>query len=93
MKLFNNSLNCNLNTNVNENHIGLQHKPLIYNKPITSNSAPITLNAMSDVEGLQRAYARDNGMYVRTTTMVVAGTKDFPQEAWDDVKHTISNNI
>ena len=40
---------------------------------------------MSDVEGLQRAYARTNGVYIRTNTMFVAGTKDFPQDHWDDV--------
>ena len=43
------------------------------------------MNAKSDVEGLQRAYARDNGTYIRNTTMLVAGTKDCPHDAWDDV--------
>ena len=41
---------------------------------------------MTDVEGLDRAYARDNGSCIRNNTMVVSGTKDFPQDHWDDLK-------
>ena len=65
--------------------IGSQYQPAIYNKPITTNSPPITLKPLSDVEGLQRAYARTSGVYIRNTTMSVAGTEDFPQDHWDDV--------
>ena len=64
MQLYSSVLNSKFNNNVNEKHIGLQYQPSIYNKPITTNSAPITLNAISDVEGLQRAHARDNGIYI-----------------------------
>ena len=41
---------------------------------------------MTDVEGLDRAYARDNGSCIRNNTMVVSGAKDFPQVHWDDLK-------
>ena len=58
MECYENVSNSKLNHNVNEKHISLQDQPLIYTKPLLSNSAPITLNAISDVEGLQRAYAR-----------------------------------
>ena len=54
---------------------------------MTTNSDPSTCNAVSDVEGLQRAYARDNGKCIRSTTMFVAGTKDFPHGGWDDVSN------
>ena len=88
MKCYDNVLDSKLNHNIIEN-IGLQYQPSIYNKPMISNSAPISFNALSDVEGLQRAYARDNGIYIyiyiRNNTMVVAGTKGFPHDAWDDV--------
>jgi hypothetical protein len=40
---------------------------------------------MTDVEGLARAYARENGIYIRNNTMFVCGTKDFPQDHWDDI--------
>ena len=52
---------------------------------MTNNAAPITLNAMTDVQGLDRAFARDSGNYVRNTTMFVSGTKDFPHDHWDDL--------
>ena len=42
---------------------------------------------MSNVEGLQRAYARTSGVYIRANTMFVAGTKDFPQDHFDDLTH------
>ena len=38
---------------------------------------------MSDVEGLDRAYARDNGIDIRNNTMVLSGTKDWPQDQWE----------
>ena len=62
--LYDNVLNSKWNNNVNENHISLQYQPSISNKSRTTNSAPITLNAISDVEGLNKAYARDNGIYI-----------------------------
>ena len=78
-------MNSKFNTNAKDKTIGTQHQPPIHDKPITSNSAPITLKSLSDVEGLQRAYARTDGVYIRNNTMFVAGTKDFPQDHWDDV--------
>ena len=52
---------------------------------------------MSDVEGLHRAYARDNGIFNRNNIMFVAGTKDFPQDHWDDFSkipiHTTYNTL
>jgi pimeloyl-ACP methyl ester carboxylesterase len=47
---------------------------------------------MTDVEGLDRAYARENGIYIRNNTMFVSGTKDFPQDHWDDISK-ISFNL
>ena len=41
---------------------------------------------MTDVEGLDRAYARANGIYIRNIIMFVSGTKDFPKGHWDDLK-------
>ena len=41
---------------------------------------------MTDVQGLNTAYATDNGMYSRNTIMVVSGTQDFPQDHWDALK-------
>jgi hypothetical protein len=67
-------------------NIGSQYQPSYDEQPITKNSEAIILNAMTDVEGLDRAYARDNGQYIRNTTMFVRGTKDFPQDHWDDLK-------
>jgi hypothetical protein len=81
-------LKTKFNTNTDEKHIGSQYQTeQINNKqPITKNSEAIRLNAMTDVEGLDRAYARDNGIYIRNNTMFVSGTKDFPQDHWDDLK-------
>ena len=85
MKFYAKVLKSNFNNNTNEKNICTQYQPAISNNPITTNSAPITLKPLSDVEGLQRAYARTNGVYIRNNTMFVAGTKDFPQDHWDDV--------
>ena len=64
MKCFNHVFNSKFNNTISGKHIGIQYQPLTYNKPRMSNSAPITLNAISDVEGLQRAYVRDNGIHM-----------------------------
>jgi hypothetical protein len=45
---------------------------------------------MTDIQGLDKAYARDNGIYTRINTMFVAGTKDFPQDHWDDLQIPVS---
>ena len=66
-------------------HFGSQYQPS-HDKPITKQYEAVILNAMTDVEGLDRAYARDNGSCIRNTTMVVSGAKDFPQVHWDDLK-------
>ena len=85
MQVYDKVLTSNYNANTNDKNIGTQYQPAIYNKPITTNSAPITLKPLSDVEGLQRAYARTSGVYIRNRTMLVAGPKDFPQDHWDDL--------
>ena len=85
MQFYDKVLKSKSNNNIHEKHIGMQYQPAISNNPITTNSAPITLKPLSDVEGLQRAYARTNGVYIRNNTMFVAGTKDFPHDHWDDV--------
>jgi hypothetical protein len=65
MKLYNKVLKTKFNTDINEKHIGSQYQPQLHNKqPITKNSEAIRLNAMTDVEGLDRAYARYNGIYI-----------------------------
>jgi hypothetical protein len=80
-------LKTKFNTDTNEKHIGSQYQPQLNTKqPITNNSEAIRLNAMTDVAGLDRAYARENGIYIRNNTMFVSGTKDFPQDHWDDLK-------
>ena len=58
MKFYDKVMKTKFNNNINEKHIGLQYQPVISNNPITTNSAPITLKPLSDVEGLQRAYQR-----------------------------------
>ena len=93
MKFYDKVSKTQFNTNTNDKHIGTQYQPPIYNKPITTNSAPITLKPLSDAEGLQRAYARTNGVYIRNNTMFVAGTKDFPQDHWDDVTKIPTNTV
>jgi hypothetical protein len=88
MKFYNKVLKTKFNTNSNEKNIGFQYQPQQINnkEPITKNSEAIRLNALTDTEGLHRAYARDNGIYIRNNTMFVSGTKDFPQDHWDDLK-------
>ena len=93
MNCYDKVLKSKFKYNVNEKHIGLQYQPAKSNNPITTNSAPITLKSLSDVEGLQRAYARTNGVYIRNTTMFVAGTKDFPQDHWDDLSKIPTNTV
>ena len=64
-------------------HIGSQYQPSHDKAPITKQYEAITLNPLTDLAGLHRAYARDNGIYIRHTIMFVAGTKDFPQDHWE----------
>lgn len=89
MKFYDKVLNSKFNNNTNYKNIGSQYqpitdtKPITDAKPITTNSAPITLKPLSDVEGLQRAYERPNGVYIRNNTMFVAGTRDL-HDWYDD---------
>ena len=89
MKFYDKVLNSKFNNNTNTKNISSQYQPITYTKPITdikpitTNSAPITLKPISDVEGLQRAYARENGVYIRNNTMFVAGSRDA-QDWYDD---------
>ena len=62
MKFYDKVLKPKFNTYTNDKHIGTQYQPPIYNKQITTNSGSITLKPLSDVEGSQRAYARDTGI-------------------------------
>jgi hypothetical protein len=73
------------NTDTTENQICTTYQPS-YDKPITKNAAPIILHAMTDVQGLDRAYALDNGICIRNATMFVSGNKDFPQDHRGDLK-------
>jgi hypothetical protein len=66
MKFYNKVLKTRLNTAINEKHIGSQYQPSYDKQPITKNSEAIRLNAMTDVEGLDRAYARENGICIYT---------------------------
>ena len=86
MKLQDKVLNAIFYTDTHETHIGSLYQSS-YAKPITKLSAPFTLSSLTDVEGLDRAYARDHGIYIRsnTTSMIVNGTKDFPQDHWGDI--------
>ena len=63
MKLYDKVLNTIVYTDTNEKHVGSQYQPS-YDKPITTNSALITLTPLTDVEGLHRAYARYNGINI-----------------------------
>ena len=63
-KFYDKVLKTKFNTYTTDKNIGTQYQPPIYNKPITTNSAPITLSPLSDVEGLKRAFARDNGTHI-----------------------------
>ena len=92
MKLFDKVLNSKFNNNMTEKHIGNQYQPRQgrassfkddepvlsnnNNKPITTNSTPITIKPISDVEGLQHAYSRENGVFINNHTMYVAGSRD-----------------
>ena len=93
MKFDDKVLNSKFNTNTHDQNIGTQYQPPVYNKPITTNSAAITLNPLSDVEEVQRAYARDNGIYIRNNTMFVAGAEDVPQHHWDDVSKIPTSTV
>ena len=45
----------------------------------------ILINQLTDQEGLDKAYARADKLYVNGNTMYVAGTS-YLQDAWDDLK-------
>jgi hypothetical protein len=68
MKLYDKVLKTKLHTDTTDKYIGTHFQPS-YDKPTTKHSAPVTLNATTDGQGLDRAYARDNGIYDRNTTM------------------------
>jgi hypothetical protein len=64
MKFYNKVLKTKFDTDTTETHIGSQYQPSYDKQPITKHSEAIRLNAMTDVEGLDRAYARENGKYI-----------------------------
>ena len=76
MKFYDKVLKTKFNNYTNDKNIGTQYQPPIYNKPITTNSAPITIKPISDVEGLQMAYSRESGTYINNRTLFVAGSRD-----------------
>ena len=45
----------------------------------------IVMNQLTDKEGLDKAYAREDKLYVHGNTMYVAGTS-YWQDVWDDLK-------
>ena len=85
MKCYDKLLKTKFNTDTTDTHIGSQYQPS-YDKPIPKQSAAITLNPLTDVQGFDRACARDNGIYIRNTIMFVSGAKDFPRDHGDDLK-------
>ena len=86
MKVYDTVLKTNFYTDTQESHIGSQYQTSHDTPPITKTAEAIKLNALTAVEGLTIVYARDNGIYIRHTSMFVSGTKDWPQDHWDDVK-------
>ena len=42
--------------------------------------------AITDEEGLKRAYNTNNGLYQHNNKLCIAGAKDFPQDHIDDLK-------
>ena len=51
----------------------------------------ILINQLTDKEGLDKAYARADKLYVNGNTMYVAGTS-YVQDVWDDLKIPFGKN-
>ena len=51
----------------------------------------VVMNQLSDKEGLDKAYANADKLFVIGNTMYVAGTS-YLQDAWDDFKNTFRKN-
>jgi hypothetical protein len=49
------------------------------------NSKPITIQPITDKEGLHEAYKRPTKLYINGNTMYIAGTNDL-QDVYDDLK-------
>ena len=63
------------------------HSGLNNNEPKHSTYKPkgIVMNPLTDKEGLEKAYALPEKVYVHGDTMYVAGTS-YMQDGWDDLK-------
>ena len=63
------------------------HSGLSHNEPKHSTYKPqgIVMNPLTDKEGLEKAYALPEKVYVHGDTMYVAGTS-YLQDVWDDLK-------
>ena len=63
------------------------HSGLSNNEPKQSTYKPqgTVINPLTDKEGLEKAYALPEKVYVHGDTMYVAGTS-YLQDAWDDLK-------
>ena len=61
------------------NRADTQYQPPVYRTP------EIMLNNISDRVGLEKAYARDDKVYVHGDTLFVAGTHSWG-DVWDDLK-------
>ena len=46
----------------------------------------MTIQDVTDEEGLQRAYETNDGLYQLSNKLFIAGTKDFPTDHIDDSK-------
>ena len=64
----------------------MRYQPSHDTSPITNKYETFRLNALTDVECLDRSYARDHGLDIRNHSMFVSGTEDWPQDHWDGAK-------
>jgi hypothetical protein len=73
MKLRDDELMHRYNRNSTDSKLSLYTQP------------EIVMNQLTDKEGFDKAYAREDKLYVHENTMYVAGTS-YWQDVWDDLK-------
>jgi hypothetical protein len=54
-------------------------------KPPASNSTSLSIEPITDKEGLTKAYGRQSKLYTHADTLYIAGTSSI-QDIWDDLK-------
>ena len=73
--------------------INVELQPLENTNNNNDNSNYHKIETITDEKGLEMAYKSKDGLYQHNNKLFIAGTKDFPQDHFDDLKLPFDNTL